>query len=113
MSRTAFLKYSIYTSAIRQHRVVSKRWTSPGRAQSDRTPEFDYGLLQKMLRLGVLLFVNYVIDEIEVWLTASIMQLAWFQEGVKTLLWITLGLQNKLLKECYSLQKIWTAMSSV
>ena len=41
----AFLAYSIYTSAIRRRRVISKCRASPRRTQSRRLPEFGYGPL--------------------------------------------------------------------
>ena len=50
MSSTAFLSYSIYTSAKRQRRVVSKYCASPGYAQSDRALEFGYGPLIQLQR---------------------------------------------------------------
>ena len=40
MLRTAFLVYSIYTSAVRWRRVISKHRASPGRTQSHRPREF-------------------------------------------------------------------------
>ena len=43
MSHSAFLAYSIYTSAIWRRRVISKCRASPGRAQSGRTPELATG----------------------------------------------------------------------
>ena len=44
-SRTAFLAYNMYTSAVLCRQVVSKHQASPERAQSARLLEFGYGPL--------------------------------------------------------------------